>query len=115
MVTLTKFDLVQFTGTTQYYKHWLGYNYTDGVQYLAEKGQCYWLLDAIFSYQDDQSHVPFQLWKLDVNPDRSAILTMREDSDLPALVTQNIPYTDFSLDSIKLYLIDGVLILPSEY
>ena len=31
------------------------------------------------------------------------------------LVTQNIPFTDFPLDTIDLWLCDGVLMLPSEY
>jgi hypothetical protein len=28
---------------------------------------------------------------------------------------QGIPYTDFPLDTIKLYLVNGVLMLPGEY
>lgn len=36
---LTQNDLEMFTGTTKYFKHQLsGYVYTDGIQYLAEKG-----------------------------------------------------------------------------
>ena len=32
--TITKADLNQFTGTEQYYRHWLkGIVYTDGVKY----------------------------------------------------------------------------------
>ncbi|MBI9016289.1 MAG: hypothetical protein JEZ07_03400 [Phycisphaerae bacterium] len=106
--------LVQFTGTEQYYKNEvLGpMVYTDGVKYLHESADCYWLLVTISSYRRTE---PFQLWELKVQENRSAILTMKEDSGEPYLVNQKIPFTDFPLDEIKFYLIDGVLLLPSEY
>ncbi len=108
-------DLEQFTGTEKYYKHWLGFNYTDGIHYLVEKGNCYWLLDIIGSYQPKHKNKPFQIWELKVNEDKSAIIDMKEDSDKPILVKQKLDWTDFSLNEIKMYLIDGVLLLPSEY
>ena len=116
---LDKKVLDGFTGTTRYYHHLIGdFNYTDGVHYLAQQGKCYWLLDLIGSYQmsdEKVNKIPFQIWELKVNEDKSAVASMKEDSDKPLLVKQRIPYTDFSLEHIKLWLIDGVLILPSEY
>ncbi len=50
IMTLNKSDLTQFTSTTQYYKHLMGLLYTDGVQYVAEQGKAYWLIDAIVSW-----------------------------------------------------------------
>ena len=108
-------ELAHFTGTEQYFRHWLKFNFTDGVKYLADEANCYWLLDAIGSYQYKLKKVPFQVWILKVNPDNSAVLEMKEDTDQPILVKQEIPYTDFPLTEIKLYYIDGVLLLPSEY
>ena len=106
-------DLNQFIGTENYYRHWTRCGvFTDGVQYLAEQAGAYWLIDAVFSYRRRES---FQVWTLRKNDDNSAVLTMQEDSGEPAKVRQEIPYTDFPLDSIKLYLIDSVLLLPSEY
>jgi hypothetical protein len=55
-----------------------------------------------------------QFWKLTVNPDRSAVLVCERDSDDVA-VTQEIPFTDFSLESVTIYCQGGVLLLPSEY
>ena len=112
MTALTEHDLCQFTGTEHYYKHWLGINYTDGVKFMAERGKAYWLIDAIASYRRKE---PFQVWTLEVAEDKTAVLRMREDTDKPALVKQEIPFTDFPLRKIEFYLIDGVLILPSEY
>jgi hypothetical protein len=44
-----------------------------------------------------------------------AVLTGREDrGDAPA-ITQRIPITDFPLESVKLYVEGGVLLLPSEH
>ena len=108
-------ELTNFTGTEHYYRHWLGFNYTDGVKFLAEKANCFWLLDAVGSYQHTLKDKGFQIWILKVNKDKSAVLEMREDSDTPIIVRQEIKYTDFPMEEITLYFIDGVLILTSEY
>jgi hypothetical protein len=108
-------DLDQFIGTEEYHKYMAGVVLTDGVKYLAEEGKCFWLIDIVCSYQHTHSKVPFQLWEMEVKDDKSAVVTMREDTGKKALVMQRIGYTDFPLKSIKLYLIDGVLLLPSEY
>lgn len=88
---------------------------TDGILMLAEATGCYWFLDVIGSYQSnrklDQS---FQVWKLIVNTKNdSAIVQGYNDTTL--IITQEIPYTDFPLEELKLYLMDGVILLPSEY
>lgn len=115
---LTEQSLEQFTGTEKYYNYLCGLKLTDGVHYLATEGKCFWLLDIIASYQPKHHQVPFQLWELEVTEDkgkRSAIVYMREDSDKKPLVRQVIPYTDFPLENVKIYVIDKVVLLPSEY
>jgi hypothetical protein len=110
---ISESDLGQFIGTVNYYRHSIGQGvYTDGVQYLAEKAGAHWLVDAVFSHRRRE---PFQIWTLKKNADDSAVLTMQEDSGECAKVRQKIPYTDFPLDQISLYLIDNVLLLTSEY
>ena len=106
-----KRDLEQFTGTEHYYRHVFGITYTDGVKYMAEVAGAYWLLDAVASYARKE---PFQVWKL-MKQEAGWVLTMQEDSDEPFLVTQVIEFSDFPMDEVTLWLIDGVLILPSEY
>src|SRR3990167_6373010 len=108
---LKESDLDQFTGTEQYYKHWLGINYTDGVKYLAERAGAYWLIDLIASSHRKE---PFQVSRLE-KTDKGWLATMKEDSDQPVLVRQEIEYSDFPLNEIELWLIDGVLLLKSEY
>ena len=112
MKKLTESDLAQFTCTENYYRHPFGITYTDGVKFMAEKAEAYWLIDAIASYQSKE---PFQLWELAVKDDRSAVLTARTDSDQDPFITQEIPYTDFPMERITLWVSDGVLLLPSEY
>jgi hypothetical protein len=114
---LTSADLDQFTGTENHYKHWTGrILYTDGVKYLADTAEAHWLLDAIASYQylPRVKKEPFQLWVLKIK-DESAVLTMQSDSDKKPIVTQKIEFTDFPLAEIKLYVCNGVILLPSEY
>ncbi len=110
---LTEADLGQFHGTENHYEHWSGWiSFTDGVHYVAEKAGAYWLIDAIASWQRKEE---FQIWELHKHEGNKATLTMKEDTDEPILVQQEYSYTDFPLDSIKLYLVGGVLMLPSEY
>ncbi len=113
-----KAELRQFTGTEQYYYNPLfkDFKYTDGVKFLAERAGAYWLLDYIFSNQPHRSlkGETFQVWKVRVNQDDSATLTVEDGND-NVLTTFRIEYTDFPLEEFNLWLIDKVLILPSEY
>lgn len=112
-------DLTQFTGSQIFYRHALsgGCVYTEGVQYLAEAGAAYWLLDAILC---PQPHHPvlraaeFQVWTLTVREDRSASLICT-DGDNQQLYHHPIPWTDFPLDSVTLWFADRTLYLPSEH
>ena len=86
---------------------------TDGIITLAEAAGCYWFLDVIGSYQTNKKLDPaFQVWKLEVK-DSSAVVYGYNDTEL--IISQEIPYTDFPLDKVKLFLMDGVILLPSEY
>ena len=116
---LTKADLDRFTGTEYWYRHPLapGVLYTDGARYVAVHGGAYWLRDEIALTQRFLPAVAaetFQLWKLTVKDDRTALLVC-EDGNGRQLYAQAIDYTDFPLPEIKLYFINGVILLPSEY
>ena len=113
-----KSHLRQFCGTENYYRYPLNsILFTDGIKYLADNAGAYWLIDAISSYQTKnlKGNYPFQIWELKVNTNNSCVLTMIEDTNCPEIVHQEIEYTDFSLDYIKLYFIDNILLLTSEY
>jgi hypothetical protein len=112
-------DLCQFTGTEAYHKFspFSKLVLTDGVKYLCEKAGAYWLMDAIASYQKrcnaDEMLRAFQIWTLTVEDSSGTLKCERDTNDVA--ITQNIPYTDFPMPSVKLYCIDGVILLPSEY
>jgi hypothetical protein len=102
-------NLQHFCGSEQYYKHWLGLCYTDGIKYLAENAQCFWLIDAIASHQPTAQKNPrlkeFQLWFLHVGTGHefikpkagnAAVLTCWEDTpkaESKPVIIQQIPFT----------------------
>ncbi len=113
---LTNKDLIHFSGTENYYKSTFGkLKWTDGVKYLAEKGSCYWFLDILESYQPQLKGIGFQLWNLSAYDDKTGLVTCREDTNSPILVSQKLEYTDFLIKEINLYCIGGIVLLPSEY
>ena len=110
-------NLAQFTGTTQWFKHPLfsKFRYTDGVRYLAINAECYWLLEFIFSHQIDEAikDISFQVWKL-IKDGSKAIITIEDGNDT-VIKTFSIPFTTFPLKEYSLWMIEGVLLLKSEY
>ena len=111
-------DLKHFSGSEEFYFNPLfrKFRYTEGVKFLAENANCYWLLDYIFSNQYDLylAFEPFQTWKIQVTENHKAVITV-EDGNHKNLKSYNLDFTDFPLDEITLWLIDNVLLLPNEY
>lgn len=110
-------ELAQFTRIEKYYKNSLfpKYAYTDGVKYLAEQTNCYWLLDYIFNNQIDGKiqGQDFQNWIIHVTGSSAVIVV--QDSDHNLLRNFKVPFTNFPLEDFSLWFTDGVLLLPSEY
>lgn len=116
-VSEIKSELQQFHGTTQYYRHLLGVLFSDGIKYLADECQCYWLLDLIVSWQAHRKVYvhEFQVFKLRVNEkNRTAVVTIEDGND-NIIQTQKLPFTDFPLDSIDIWYSQNVIYLPSEH
>jgi hypothetical protein len=114
--------LAQFHGTDDYYKHLFPGKspllITEGCKYVRDKCNAYWLFDAILSYQCDKAlkGVGFQIWELkQLKSDLSWQLTCKEDTNTKPLITQSIEFSDFPLEYIKIWIIDKVALLPSEY
>jgi hypothetical protein len=125
-------ELRNLTGSLTQYRGAFGMLYTEGVKHLilestgvigADGRRCggaFWLLDAIASHQPQAKKAcdGFQLWTLNLHEQgmsTGATLTCRADSDQEPVITQEIEYTDFPLPTVKLYVIDGVVLLPDEY
>ncbi|MEN6611461.1 MAG: DUF6876 family protein [Methanoregulaceae archaeon] len=112
-------SLSHFTGTSQYFRDPLTkLIYTEGIRHLVEQAGANWLLTdigAVFRYSPKVRDMGFQLWTLVVNPDATALLTCKEDCDMPVLYEQKYGYTDFPVGTWKMYLYNDVLMVPSEY
>ena len=110
-------NLRQFSGTGVYYKHPLfpKFRYTEGVRYLAINAECYWLLEFIFGNQSIKAikETFFQVWKLEKNGDKATITI--EDGNDNTVKTFTLTYTSFPLKTYTLWMIEGVLLLKSEY
>ena len=131
---LSQVELGGFTGSLQWTRHWMNPRiiYSEGMAFVADRAGAHWLLDAITSHlthnpdliarrQADPDFDRLHFWFLTRHEDGSARLECRSDSDQPAVVTQDIEYTDFPLASFTVYAgTDGPdtptkLFLPSEY
>jgi hypothetical protein len=116
---LSQSDLTEFTGTEQWYRHPIVKNalYTDGIKYVAERAGAYWLIDEI-PFKQNHSLVKneeFQVWTLSVDLEQSTATLTCDDGNERIVYTKQIGYTDFPLEEIKIYVIDNVILLPSEY
>lgn len=114
--------LANFHGTEQYYRHSHHAVVTDGVKWLADHAQCYWLIDVI------ASHLPtvptdeyFCVVLLTKGEGGAAYFELTNDRP-PSMyyATQVIEYTDIVLEEVKLYcgkLDDSTwaVMLPGEY
>jgi hypothetical protein len=137
--------LANFYGTEQYHRFSILFKnhvITDGVKWLCENADCFWILDIIGSYHAKCMKDPkgmlqsMQFWTLTVHPKvevkpmtvgavlkgkpkpMATIICERDTGDVA--ITQKIPYTDFPLPEIKLYCSRAdenlfVVMLPSEY
>jgi hypothetical protein len=115
--TLTTTDLKQFTGSEVLYQNPLygPLRYTAGARHVAVAGEAWWLLDLIASYRRHPKvrSAWFQTWTLEVAEQSGMV--MCTDGEDHLLVTQHLPFTDFPLKAITLWVVDNVLMLPSEY
>jgi hypothetical protein len=115
--TVNASTLAHFTGTEGYFFHPLfkGINYTDGVKYLGDNG-CDWLKVMILSHLKltpavrGQDFVCITMTKTG----RSAVVNFT-DGDDKILFSEDVEYTDCTVDEIKFFFTDNVLMLSSEY
>ena len=111
-------QLNYFTGTEKYYRISRRHLLTDGTKYLAEKAECFWMMDAIASHL---SEIGTEDWfvqvRMTVNGKRATMIY--EDGNGNEHARQEIPFTDFPLSSITLFACwdqeNWVIMMPSEY
>ena len=112
-------NLRHFTGTLNYYKQFPFFVVTDGVKYLMEEADCYWLAVLYASYlaNINSNKIPFTSLKFKTIGLGAEVNI--EDGNGNLLKSQTLDYTDFPLDEFTLFAFwDGsywVAMLPSEY
>jgi len=114
-------ELSNFTGTETYVGLYPELLLTEGAHYLAEKAKCFWLFDIVYSvirHCKKAKEEGFLNVTMTVLKEGGGIFRADDGND-HVLYQQNIPYTDFPLDSYSFYVIfDGnkwVALLKSEY
>lgn len=126
-------NLGQFTGSEEAHSWSILFRnmfLSDGAKFVADNGGtsgCYWLMDVIASHQRKAMQFlrlqEFQIWVIKVDEKKgSCTVACYEDygaGHKPKII-QRIPYTDFDLPEMKLYVgpIDSnkyMIYLPSEY
>ena len=108
-------NLAQFTGTTCWYQLSPLYRHvgTDGVVFLAEEANCFWLIDMIASHLITMDALIYEsqafFSKLPTGSGgRFTLAGYKNDStdaldDNPiGLASQNVSFTDFPLDEIEI-------------
>lgn len=114
-------DFSNFTGTSTYHRAAPNLLLTDGALYLAEQAKCFWLMDVIASYLPtipSDEHFCIAVLKVQYHKAHFELV-----DDIPTrryYATQEIEYTDFPLNEIKLYVARGgdfvwAAMLPQEY
>ena len=112
--------LAQCTGTEAYHRTHPGLLATDGAKYLADAAGAYWLLDIVWSVLRKITD-EFAVLELTLEKGSSRAEVLIHDGREPKTIyhRQSIPYTDFPLPTIKLYLqengLERVVMLPGEY
>ncbi len=112
-------ELSQYHGTSQYYLLTAGrknMNLTDGSLALAQKFSCFWLMNLIASYQNHEEikKLSIQFWELHLDEKGGCNVFCIEDTGLPKIINQHIPFTDIE-GNVKIWVQNNVIFLPSEY
>ena len=115
---LDQVSLAQFTGSEKYYRISHRHLLTDGTKYLAEKAECFWMMDAVASHLGEIGTADWFIHvRVTVNTSRATMVY--EDGNRHEHARQEIPYTDFPTSEITLYACwdqeHWVIMLPSEY
>lgn len=111
--------LACFVGTFAYHIHQTGdlkLLLTDGCDFIKREAEAFWLFDSILAHQIDNTvrGLYHQVWRLKKQPEDGWQLTC-EDGNGNLFVEQKIQFSDFPLQEITIWVIDGIALLPSEY
>lgn len=109
-------ELNQFTGTESWHRHPINRNLllTDGAKFFMDCAEAWWFSDIVATELAPlQGKEPFMMIVLH-SFDNKALL-FADDGNGRKIWQRNVEYTDCPEGVWKFYLVDNVLLLPSEY
>ncbi|WP_370176371.1 DUF6876 family protein [Leeuwenhoekiella palythoae] len=116
-------NLRHFTGTEMFYQiPLLKTRFTDGLKYLAEVAECFWLItDTSVIAKSLMNRSEFITIDFKRLPEEKQDYTGYEaeiiysDGNDNVLETHRYNATDFPLDELRMFFVNDTLMLPSEY
>lgn len=122
-VNKLKAGLQHFIGSETFYKiPLIGTQFTDGIKYLVDTAECFWLVtdaSVIAKSLSHRSHfisIDFKrLSEKEREENQCEALINYSDGNGNIYETHRYHVTDFPLDELRLYFINDTLILPNEY
>lgn len=122
-VNKIKTELQQFIGSETFYKiPLIGTKFTDGIKYLADAAECFWLVTDVSVIAKSLMHKSYfvtvdfkRLSEKEREESQCEALINYSDGNGHIFETHKYHVTDFQLDELRLFFIDGTLMLPSEY
>lgn len=113
-----------FFGTSNYYEHKvtddIKFLLTDGCNWVREAAEARWLFNEILFNQlrPEIKGLPIQVWVLwndEGEEDNLWVLRCEDGNDNTVLVQMLMEAVDFPIDEIRIWVVGGVAMLPSEY
>jgi|SRR5690606_22516766 len=98
---------------------------TDGALHLAEAYECFWLMDTINAMQRQLLLEEFQVWILQQKDGKYTLMAhdgnVSEDEEETKemngkiLYNKELMFCDFKAEAVKIFCVNGVVMMPSEY
>ena len=120
-------ELRQSCGTTDWYKHFTGFLYTDGVKYLADTLNCHWLLVDFGEFLREHSSQDFLslrfardsdlIFNVKITDGNENVLGKRQYCMSNLVIDENLP-PEMALRIFLVFdqgLNKHVAMIPSEY
>ena len=113
--------LAGFFGTSNYYEHKvtedIKFLLTDGCNWIREAAEARWLFNEILFNQlrPEIKSLPIQVWILDKNVDKQWVLRCEDGNYNTVLVQMLMDVVELPIDEIRIWVVGGVAMLPSEY
>lgn len=112
-------SLAQFYGSENFYRYGPRLILTDGIKFLADNAECYWLIDIVASILPKMIKLreDFLSCHLEIKDNRGFFFA--DDGNGKVLYRQDIEFSDFPLEKFEFFVSSNgeyyTMLLKSEY